>query len=271
MARGVQVGGGEVARGEADRRPPAHLEAEARRRRSASASAPSRMVAVLLREDVRHVLLGDGALEAADDRGREPVGVVLPRPAAVPGERARGRAGGRARRRCAARRGARGASSHDVLDEQLAAREQPVAMPVRDAGPSRGGRARRRCRSRARGDELELRAGRARARASAAARRSPLGTSGRPSLSVGARQSCRRGPPTSTFRPSSASSREHARVEVDDGADAAGLEHAVAPGAARRGRVRRFGCARRQARAAARRPRGRPAPSRSRRAGRSGR
>ena len=44
------------------------------------------MVAVLLRDDVRHVLVGDRALEAADDGGGEPVGVRLPRAAPVPGE-----------------------------------------------------------------------------------------------------------------------------------------------------------------------------------------
>ena len=38
------------------------------------------MVAVLLREDVRHVLVRDRAAEAADDRRRAPVGVALPRP-----------------------------------------------------------------------------------------------------------------------------------------------------------------------------------------------
>ena len=64
---------------------PAHLEAEARvvgQRQPARV----RMVAVLLREDVGHVLIGDRALEAADDGRREPVRVRLPRAAAVPGE-----------------------------------------------------------------------------------------------------------------------------------------------------------------------------------------
>src|SRR5205807_3291214 len=45
-----------------------------------------RVVPVLLREDVRDVLLGDGALPAADDRRGEPVGVALPRTGADPFE-----------------------------------------------------------------------------------------------------------------------------------------------------------------------------------------
>ena len=83
VARRVQVGGGEVARREADRRLPFDPQAEAV---VAGQRQPARVAvqAVLLREDVRHVLLGDGALEAADDRRGEPVGVVLPGPAAVP-------------------------------------------------------------------------------------------------------------------------------------------------------------------------------------------
>ena len=85
VARRGQVGGREVARREADRRPPVDPQPEAV---VAGQREPARVavLAVLLREDVRHVLLGDGALEAADDRRGEPVGVVLPRPAAVPGD-----------------------------------------------------------------------------------------------------------------------------------------------------------------------------------------
>ena len=186
-----------------------------------------------------HVLAGDGALEAADDRRRAPVGVVLPRPAAVPGERARGRAGGPARRRCAARRGAPGASSTTFSTTSSPVASSRYAMPVRDADPSRrwtslDGDAAHAGRRRAR-----ARAGRARARASAAGRRFACSApAASPSLSVGARQSCSRGPAASTFRPPVASSREHARVEVDDGANAAGLEHAVVRRPERRGRVR---------------------------------
>ena len=83
VQRAVEVAGREVAGGEADRRPA--LRHEPRAGLVGEREPPGfASVAVLLREDVRHVLVRDGALEAADDAGGEPVGVILPRAAAVP-------------------------------------------------------------------------------------------------------------------------------------------------------------------------------------------
>ena len=94
------------------------------------------VVAVLLREDVRHVLVRrpcsrkrpttvDGA----------PVGVALPRPAARTTRAARGPARARARRR--PRQVAELAARADlVLDEQRARGEQAVALPVERRRPS---------------------------------------------------------------------------------------------------------------------------------------
>ena len=228
------------------------------------------VLAVLLRKDVRHVLLGHRALEAADDRRGEPVGVVLPRAPAVPLERARGRAGGRARPRCAADRepGARAPR-----------RSRRPARPTRAGGSAAGGASQRRARSRvhdldacrrARQDSSESSS---RSSPSSSQRgRTPScapGTSRRPSLSVAARQSCSRGPRRATFRPSARELGERPVARSND----ARVPPASSTTPSLDGRARagpRRGAAATAARAAPTRPRGPPVPIRPPRAGRTG-
>ena len=243
---------------------PAHLEPEAR---VVGQRQPPRVdvMAVLLREDVGHVLLRDGALEAADDGGGEPVGVASHGPRAVPGEPLEAGPEGEpdpdARHVAEPRR-----ELDDVLDQELARIEQPVAVTVRDepVGPV---------------DELDRAAPSARTESRPSSSRSRPSSSQRRrtplcrarQLSAGrrcrsaARQSCSCGPTARTFRPPSAELAQHAR----------------GPGRRPRGRGRprrrrpRSACTARPrrvvrraagtaARAAARRPRARPAPTRLR-------
>ena len=83
VRRGEEVGRGEVARREAEQRSAQNLEPEARR---VGQREPPHVavIAVLLRQDVRHVLALDRVPERRDDRGRAPVLVVVPRPPPEP-------------------------------------------------------------------------------------------------------------------------------------------------------------------------------------------
>ena len=219
---------------EADRRPAAHLSPKPRlvgQRQPAGVG----VMAVLLREDVRHVLLGDGALEAADDRRGEPVGVALPRAAPVPRRRARGRA------RRASPTPMRGtsrrprASSTTFSTTQLAGGEQPVAVTVRDE-PWRRCARRSTARPSTRAeleDELEpVEAELEPARQDAAAPAPAPGAGRRCRWGRARAEGC--GPSTRTLRPPSAELAPARRVSRSTTrADRAGLEHAVGARAAR--------------------------------------
>ena len=93
------------------------------------------VVAVLLREDVGHVLVGDGAAEAADDRGCPPIRVALERPTSEPFELLELRR--QHQHDADAWKVAQvGAEPHLVLDQQGTGGEQTMALPVEHVVPT---------------------------------------------------------------------------------------------------------------------------------------
>ena len=202
------------------------------------------MVAVLLRDDVRHVLARRRCSRTGRRSSTRAGRSSSPTARARTRRGARGRAGGRARPRCAARRRARGASSTTFSTTSSPECEEPVRVPVRDEARARGGRPRSSVRPTPRGLERRARAGRARARASAAGRRVALLGDEPQAVVVGRR--------TPELQPRAGDEHvppvdrelaEHARVEVDDGArppassTPSRVGRTARPRAARRGRA----------------------------------
>ena len=128
VPRLVEIRRGEVARREGDHRHALDIQPEALL--AGERETPDVAVTpVLLRKDVRHVLVGHGAPKGADDRRGETVGIVLPRAAAEPLEPLEPR---REQEHDADPRQVAevGAEADVVLDEQRARLEHAVALPV---------------------------------------------------------------------------------------------------------------------------------------------
>ena len=170
------------------------------------------LVPVLLRHDVGHVLVGDRALVDVDRRAGLPVGVVVPRPAAVPGELLE--VGAQAKLEADARQVAEVGRELNAADDlERPVLEERVRRSVADVVPAvptgervDGLDGRRRPGWGRRGPRARSRAGagggRGRASARGRGRGRPAGDPDlRVSLSVGARQMLSDGPRTTTLRP----------------------------------------------------------------------
>ena len=245
VSRLVEIRRGEVARREGDHRHALDVESEAvlvGERETPDVAVPP----VLLGEDVRHVLVGDGAPEGADDRRGETIGVVLPRAAAEPLEPVeprqeqsttpiRGRS-----RRSAPRRTSFSTSSAPGRSMRKRCRwtasshrPRPDAVCTTSTVPGAVRIDSRRCSRRSSPSSSQ--------RPSTPRLRS--GSSRSPSLSVAARHSCSTGPVWTTFRPPAPESTASLPVAVSTTARVPWLSRAIALSVST-GRARETGRAR---------------------------